>query len=105
MCSDNSGHSLVGFITELPSDPNYIAESCPDCGVIRSYNINSGEGKIVYDKGRPFAMCKGPDKTLLVMDSKQNMSQLKWDKEKKELQLISSITTAVKPDVIFHRMC
>ena len=74
MCPD---HYPVHFITELPSDPNYIVQSCLACDVIWSYNINSGERKIVYDKCKPWAMCEGPDQTLLVANTALNLLQFK----------------------------
>ena len=65
--------------------PKYIIERCSECHVICSYNINSGEGKIVYNKCGPLVMCEGPDETLLVMDHEQNLLQLKWNKKKERI--------------------
>ena len=49
-------HSLYRHIIEHPVDSNYIVESCVVCRTIRSYNINSGGGNIIYDKCTPLTL-------------------------------------------------
>ena len=92
MCSDdNADHLTYRYITELPSDAHYIVESCAMCGSIRSYNIDNGVGKVIYEECHAWLVCKEPSQTLLVFSRQKLLLQLRFSKEKNQLQQIHSI--------------
>ena len=106
-CPELHEHFLYRQVTEHPTDSNYIIESCPLCRTIRSYNVHSGDEKIIFDTCKPVTMCAGPDQTLLVLDDKKQLLQLQWNKENTQLELIDSVKTDVKVHhyAVSNRMC
>ena len=103
-CPRRCYHYEYRQVTEHPADPNFIVESCELCCIIRSYNIHNGEGKTIC-KCKPLTMCVGPDQTLLVLDDKKQLLKLQWNKEKKQLELTTSIQTNVTLSTDYNRMC
>ena len=74
-----------------PDNPDYVLERCSTCEVIRSYNIWTGECKIVYTQSAFSYMCGGPNNSILVQDnfhcSPSAVFELKWEKELQELRV------------------
>ena len=82
-------------IIEHPVDPNFILEACSKCKVIRSYNIITAESKTVFTGYKPWKVCKGPESSVFVIIVVGELLQLKWRKEKEELELVHRIHTSV----------
>ena len=45
---------------------HHLAEGCPSCRVIRSYDAVTGTPRVVYENVEPNKMCTGPNNNLLV---------------------------------------
>ena len=57
-----------------------LLEGCTTCKVIRGYESNetSSSRKILYEDIVPSAMCQGPNNTVLVLEKKSSIKQLRY---------------------------
>ena len=47
-------------LTAHPTNHSFVLEGCSECQVIRSYDVQAGECKVVHTGSRPIKMCHGP---------------------------------------------
>ena len=91
------GHNYHFYcrLVEL-QNPNYVAEICWACSVIRTYNIERKCLVSTYRKCKPRKVCSGPDGTILVLDNKGQLLQLKWDSEAEKFHQEKTVQTSIK---------
>ena len=95
-------HHSGSLVMEHPTDPDYVLEACSSCGMIRCYKINNAESKTVYKGCKPLCICKGPDGSVFVMAQKGELLQLKWDDQRKQLELVLKTKT---DETLVNGMC
>lgn len=86
-------HVPVRLLQKHPTVPSCILEACYCCEAIWMYNVDSTEGKEIYTGCKPYAMCEGPDNSVLVWDEDGKVLQLKWDNDEERLKLIKQRDT------------
>ena len=93
---------LFVCIAKHPTDINCMLESCWECKVIRSYNLNTGKCKVVFSDFWVFSMCEGPGDTMFTYEF-YHLSQLQWNTQKEKLQLVETWqqNTAILNDMCF----
>ena len=82
-----------------PTKAGFVFEGCSECQVIRSYEIQTAECKLVHTGSRPTRMCHGPNSSILVQcrdfpafeSSHTGLSEFKWEDEQQELRSDKSV--------------
>ena len=88
-----------------PTDARFVLEGCSKCQVIRSYDVQTGECKVVHTGSRPIRMCHGPTGSILVQchkfpifeSSRTGLSEFKWEEEHGELHSDKSVYLECRP--------
>ena len=111
ICNHRMGEVILQFTSkcnhvtrtnELPNDANRVIELCEECNRIRMYTINTGALDATFACETPRMICNGPDDTDLIMDSKGCVSQLRWNENRRILNVEHQLQTHLK-DVL--RIC
>ena len=78
-------HDRSVFLIAHPTDAGFVLESCTDCGVIRNYNIQTGQCSVVYKRYILYRIYHGPTGSILTTSSDifkgPELLILNWDKE------------------------
>ena len=76
----NSCHSIPCLMAFEMEGKEYLLTGCTNCKVIGGYVSpeTSSSHKILYEDIVPSAMCKGPNNTVLVLDEKNVIKQLRF---------------------------
>ena len=79
-------------LVKHPNNTDSVLEGCPMCGVIRSYNIHTGQCNIVHSGSRPCRMYPGSTGFIWLLALKEpdirgimELSKLNWEKEQQIL--------------------
>ena len=88
------------YFCELPENPDYVIEICESCEKMRAYNITTRVVKSVYVKCQPMQICKGPGKTLLLLDKYKLILKLEWLNDKADMRRKSTKTISVHSLII-----
>ena len=86
-------HHFISRLTAHPTDAGFVLECCSWCGVIRNYNIHTGQCSNVYRDHIVDEICHGPIGSILAYNpiKPSRSSILKWDKEHRELRNDKSV--------------
>ncbi len=78
----------ISPLVALPGDADHVLESCDMCHVIRRYNLQSGLSSTVRttSEDKPFLLFSGPTDTVLASMQDSTIIQLKWDKDRNQLE-------------------
>ena len=69
------------FVKTYPQNEDYLLESCPECVLIRAYNVNTTERFTVYKGSEAIIICNGPAGSLLVIGREDGLYMLNWHKD------------------------
>ena len=73
-----------------PVDPGCVLECCFNCEVIRSYNLNTGNCRVVFSKFCVFRICDGSGDTILCDAGLRGILQLEWNKQENKFHVVNT---------------
>ena len=80
----------VCHIRGNPTDKDSILESCSQCEVIRSYDVNSESCKTICTGFKSARICIGPSGSVLALDRWLKLLQFEWNQVWKTLRLVNN---------------
>ena len=87
-----------------PTVVSLVIESCQECEEIRAYDIRTLTKRVVRKHLKPFALCLGPGKSLLLVTVDGTILELEWINEVEGFAIVRNIQVTIKPKKI-TKMC